>query len=258
MVAVQVKNHETALDLYNRYTRFINSNAKANGEHILKSAVVRFLVPAYGGPSPANKRSTAQEVADGVNYLKKLTPQQIVNALSFVEKEFEAKNIDKDTRRRNRSTLKSFAEWTSEQGYGALGSLEEEEFKYERLHAPSGKARWEENLRLGRDKKSPYALGAKCFPDDYINQNLLQDFESFKKYRLSGACSPKTIEDEVAKLYQILGWLHRFKNVPLASLRLTSIVEFSPLNILLPKDLDRKSQQVKDYFIDQMLAKKKL
>lgn len=255
MVAIQVKTQETALDLYDRYTRFINSNAKANAEHILKSAVVRFLVPAYEGPSPTNKRSTAQEVVDGLNYLKNLTPQQIVNALDFVEKEFEAKNIDKDTRRRNRSTLKSFAEWTSEQGYGAFGSLEEEEFKYERLHAPSGKARWEENLRLGRDKKSPYALGAKCFPDDYINQNLLQDFESYQKYRLSCACSPKTIKDEVSKLYQILGWLHRFKNVPLASLRLTSIVEFSPLNILLSKGLDRNSQQVKDYFVDQMLTK---
>lgn len=86
--------------------------------------------------------------------------------------------------------------------------------------------------RYGRPLKKTYRLGAKCFPDDYFNTKLLADIEAFREFRSRKLeCSAATIKKESEKLNQILGWLHRYKEIPLEELRLSSIIFFIPLNV---------------------------
>ena len=53
-------------------------------------------------------------------------------------------------------------------------------------------------------------------------QKLKVEIEQFQKFRRDNNCSPATIEKDTLSIYRILGWLHRYKDVPLETLNLSS------------------------------------
>lgn len=266
----------TAFDVYVMYTNFLrDENRGDSAERMLKSGLIRFLIPAIGGPSPKGIRATADEVYAGLEYLKNLPPQKVRDFPEIMQEAFDAKDLDKETQRRLRSYIKQFTDWVVKRGY-CEEVKRKQKFEFKRLHAEPGRARrdWhgQNGSRSihGRAKKAVYRLGSKRFPEDYINSELereLRDYEEFRRYSCN--CTPATITKEFDKLYQILGWLHRYKGVPLADLRLVNylkakvevkreaqenniaMVTFSPLNVTL----DECDHDLNSYFLKKLILK---
>jgi hypothetical protein len=236
----------TFLDVFNNYICSLKNQNKGNHtERMLKSALLRFFVPAVGGPIPKSSRTDAIEVHTGLEFLKTLPPQKISEVCTVAEQEFEAKGTDKGIRRRLRSYLKQFSDWAVERGY-CEKIKRKQQFEYERLHAAPGQARkdWKNGTLYGRSKKDVYQLCAKRFPGDYINPALQEEIEKYELFRREGGCMPSTIKSEITRIKHLLGWLHRYKEAPLDELRLSSIMFFSPLNVTLKSCDDDISRQI--------------
>lgn len=222
-------------DVFEKYFDFLRTQEKSDAnERMLTSVLVRFFVPAVDGPSPKGLRATPTEVFAALNHLKVLPSHKAADILAIAESEFEAKNVEKNNRRKFRNYLKQFADWAKANCY--CEKVEgEQKVEHSRLHAPAGQAKrdWHGNMaRYEQPLKKTYQLGAKCFPDDYFNTKLLADIEAFRKFRSAELqCSAATLKKESQKLNQILGWLHRYKEIPLEELRLSSIIFFIPLNV---------------------------
>lgn len=240
----------TVFDIFTQYEELLLSSQKSpNASSILKSALIRFFIPAVGGPVPRGSRATTAEVQSGLEYLKQVIPEQLENAINLIEEALPAKNFE----RRTQSVIKQFIQQAKDWGYFEKPQpVAETKVEFNSFHRGSGQARrdWHSrgkhySNRYGRAKKKPYALMAKtaqntrgaekqtklCFPNDYINKNLQEELDNFVKYRSDK--SKATISREEQKIMQCFGWLHRHLGISLEELRLSSIINYSQLNVYI-------------------------
>jgi hypothetical protein len=247
------------LNLYSIYTDYLAASEGVNNDKMLTSVLVRYLVPAFGGPSPKGKRATSEEIKLAIDYLQQLTPNHLFQAPQVLEETFEKYEVDKNNRRIFRSILKKFVEWSERKGYfkqteksTKIKNLDQ--INHIQFRQANGKARkdWSISSNHGRVHKKPYRLmgrysgcykGELVYPDDYINSELEHEINEFEKFRREHHnCASGTISKDLNTLYQFLGWLHRYKGLPLEELRLTSIISFCQLNVQLgnfPLDKDK-------------------
>lgn len=238
------------INLYRIYTEYLAQAQGVNNDRMLTSVLVRYLIPAFGGPSPKGKRATGEEIKLATDYLQKLTPNHLLKAPQILEESFEKYEVDKNNRRIFRSILKKFVEWSEHKGYfketvKSAKTKNSNPINQVQFRLPDGKARkdWSISSNHGRVHKQPYRLMAKhggrkkdqlIYPDDYVNPELEREIREFEKFRREQQnCAEGTIGKDLDSLYQILGWLHRYKGLSLAELRLTSIISFCQLNIQL-------------------------
>lgn len=231
-VSITFTTQSTLLNVLENYFVFLKNQAKQNEEQRqLKSIIIRFVVPGLGGSKPKGKRATTTEVVEGLAFLKNFEPQEVARFSKIVEEEFTKAKLDKDNQRAYRSHIKKFVDWADSSGY-CQKVKSKQEIQPRRLHASAGEARrdWHGSLTMyDRPMKKPYILGSKSYPDDYFNPKLLKDLEEFSKFMIDVLqLADKTKEKEVTKALQFLGWLHRYKEVSLDKLRLSSIIHFYP------------------------------
>lgn len=244
------------------YERYIASTKSPSKESMLKSALVRFCIPFLGGPKPKGLRASQLEISEGINFLKEVPTSQICLLPTISEQAFDSLEVNGQTKRNARSHIKAFVAWAVECNYCKEKPIEEKQLLIERFHAPSGQARrdWHGPYKgyLGKTKKKPFALCAKkkggelLFPDDYVNEKLKEEIEEFKKH-YSEKVRPRTVEDGVVKIFQMLGWLHRFKKIPLESLSLNCIVDYTPLF----RPVTQKGIKMDDILLEKALARQK-
>ncbi|MBE9157052.1 hypothetical protein IQ265_09470 [Nodosilinea sp. LEGE 06152] len=70
---------------------------------------------------------------------------------------------------------------------------------------------------------------AQVFSEDYINKDLKEELTLINNSHKRQNLSKFTIKKTSTNIMQILGWLHRFRNIDLEDLRLTTIISYSPL-----------------------------
>jgi hypothetical protein len=248
----QIQRSQTmAFDAYERYVHALQEPDKSrNISNILRSLLLRRFIPKIGGICPKGNRSTAWEVQEGIEFLKKLPSNELVNAPTIIEQAFS--DEEKEDRRKARSVIKQFIDQLKDWGYFDPTEQQDENNKlqqpqFNQFRRPAGKPRkdWKSqdkhySNRYDRPKKKPYALMAmkavntrgvrqteKVFPADYINEELEKDLQDFKEFR--SARAKGTLKGEYAKIMQILGWLHRFQGIDLKDLRLSSIISHCDL-----------------------------
>jgi hypothetical protein len=169
----------------------------------------------------------------------------LVNSMNVLEQKFVEKGIIKDNSKSYKSAYKTFINWAESNNY-FLEPIEETEPTVEidlfKRNAKGVGAK-EKVKHTNRKYKDAYTLmalhhprgknsGKLVYPNDYINDCLSNDLRLFQAFRKENhACTRGTIIRDMKVIYQILGWLHRYKNVPLEDLRLTSIIQFMELNI---------------------------
>jgi len=232
----------SVLETYEKYSATLNFSELAN----LRSVIVSYFVPGIGGNTPQGKRATRDEMSAGIEYLKQATIEQLENALSIMEGVFDKQEIKQEKRRRFRSPMKRFVEQVREWGYFNSydpTSQKGEKQKKRRNRKGEGKR---QKIRHGTSIKTAYTLMARyssgknqgelIYPSDRINPALASDLEEFKKWSPS-ANSPSSLEQDLQRIFQILGWLHRYKGIPLDELRLTSIVAHYPLELPIDEAL---------------------
>jgi len=234
----------SAWEIYEKYKATLDVSSASN----LRSVIVNYFVPGIGGNTPKGKRATNEEMNLGIEHFKQATLEQLENALSIMEGVFDEREIQQNKRRHYRSPMKMFVEQAREWGYFSYESKSQkgEEPKKRRNRRGEGRR---QKIRHGQSHKKPFTLMARCnrkpnqgeliYPDDRINPALDSDLEDFKKWR-TPACSPGSLEKEFEHIYQFLGWLHRYKGIPLDELRLTSIVAHYPLELSIDDNLELK------------------
>ncbi|MBD2261083.1 hypothetical protein [Pseudanabaena sp. FACHB-2040] len=254
MSKITNKTDPTSASVFDAYDRYVQglraSNPSSNEDSILTSLLVRRLIPVIGGPVPKGQRATPFEQQVALDYLKTIPAIKLKDAPILIEQAFTPE--EKGGLRRARSIVNQFCQRLEEWRYFLPEKekkqvLEDNRHKIGMFHSPAGQSRkdWggaktgrHHANRYGRSKKAPYALMAmkavntrgdkrteQVFPEDYINDLLEADLQGFLGHSSSKAAG--TITKQTSKIKQILGWLHRYKAVPLDQLRLSSIITYS-------------------------------
>ncbi len=234
--------------VYCNYLNFLkNTNKPSHASVMLKSGLIRYFIPFVGKVSNGEICITACSDKAEIETLKQLPSTLITEISTIAEQAFIDLEVPKSNRRPYRSVLKAFVLWATQCGY--CSAQIEKEVKLNQFRSPVGSEKGTFRRKGGHKlkQKATYSLGAKIvrgsergkpyFPDDYINQYLAEDLESYKNFRAS-SCTSKTMFMEHRCILSTLGWLHRYKHIPLEDLRLTSIIEFYPLNTSLSVCLD--------------------
>ncbi|MBD2359460.1 hypothetical protein H6G41_33650 [Tolypothrix sp. FACHB-123] len=242
-------NSKTIFDIY---SEFQAHNTKSN-KLILRSVMHRFIAEHWGGKFPSGSKATNDEVFSFLEIIKKIPAAKLEGTMEVLEQEFAKQGIDKGNSKSYKSAYKAFLNWAENNNY-LSSNVEEIEANsqvqlFKRNPKGSGtKAKHSYN----RPYKNPYALmavygrgksrGELIYKSDYINDKLQEELNLFEKFRKEKySCTKATVTTEIIYIKRILGWLHRYKDLSLESLSLTSIITFVKLNIPRDKFRDKPS-----------------
>lgn len=241
--------------IYNAYSNFEASNVQSKALTV-RSIIHRFLVESWGGQAPKGSKATSGEVFSFRELLKTLPSTNLIGSMELLEQKFIEKGTNKDNSKSYRSAYKQFITWVEDNEYFE----KQEEIEELKISEDSrklfnkglpGTGQKRKSSYHNRINKKPYALMAKrrtkkseatlIYKEDYINDKLKTEIESFVNFRGNdNDCTKATIEGNIKRIYLILGWLHRYKNVPLEDLSLTSIIKFSQLTLPHTQFIDKK------------------
>jgi hypothetical protein len=240
------------------------------------SIIGRYLIESWGGQAHKTSRASRHEQSAIEDLLKKLPISLLINSQNVLEEAFVAKNVNAERRKAYKSTYKSFLTWIESNNYYPLNTEEinidtPEAQADTRRKRPQGSGTNRKANYHNTKQKKPYALMSKhsnyraelvgqlIYPDDYINKKLAQEINDFQKFREEHhGCSENTIEKDVAVICRILGWLHRNKGLSLEELSLTSIINFTPLNLSISEAIDLEGKlDYNQYFFKKSMSQQK-
>ncbi|HEY9728760.1 MAG TPA: hypothetical protein V6D50_20105 [Chroococcales cyanobacterium] len=240
-----VKCSYTSLQIYEAYCDHLKAIDKPNGVGKIQSAVVRYLVPAMGGPSPKSTRTSPDEIKAGIAYLEKIPAEQLKDGCT-----------EADIDRKIRTELKGWLEWAESQRYFELVAFSTEEIQFNLIRKVGEhrtKKRHTPGAEMHERRVAVHQLCAKQFPDDYINEALDSQIRNFWEWWQSEGAVKGTIDGTEEQLMQLLGWLHRYEGISLEELALELLITKSKLipeleididNIDEESDLDQYDEQI--------------
>jgi hypothetical protein len=230
-----VKCSYTSLQIYEAYCDHLRAIDKPNGVGKIQSAIVRYLVPAMGGPSPKSARTSPDEIKAAIAYLENVPAEQLKDGCTKAD-------ID----RKIRTELKGWLEWAESQRYFDIVASPSEEIQFN-LIRKVGEHRTKKRHRPGaemHEKRVPvHQLCAKQFPADYINETLDNQIRSFLQWWKSEGAMQGTLNSANEQLMQLLGWLHRYEGISLEELRLELLITKSQLIPELEIDIDNIDEE---------------
>lgn len=145
--------------------------------------------------------------------------------------------------------IQSWLEWAKQEGY--FGLIQESEVVFNTFYTNGQpRKRSKPGMHLSRKSAPVHVLGAKRFPNDYVNHYLKDELEADQKHRQGLGVRSGAIRSELYQLKQYLGWLHRYEGVSLEELSLEYILQISPLQINAEDYLDVPER----YPLDQKIA----
>jgi len=241
--------------LYDALDHYSQQVSDGDGKQ-LRTALIRYLVPGLGGPSPAGARTKPAEIEVGLEFLKKQSVECLIDALDIQERVFEQYQTTQSSRDTYRYHLRRFIEWAKDQEL--LNSLSAISV------APQGKADiYFLRKRGGRETPSEYRsrLNIKrrvstSFRLQSIGLKLQQQIQSFREYRKSEGIRDITISSNLDVLLSLLGWLAVKNSVSEEEVVISDIFRFVRLSYD-ESDFSDSSNPLMDVFIAQKTAEKK-
>ena len=231
--------------IFDAYSDFEAANTKGN-KLIVRSVIHRFLAESWGGQAPQGSKATNEEVFKFLELIKSLPSTSLVGSMETLEYKFIEKKVTKDKTKSYKSAYKAFINWAEDNNYflkvEEIAEVQSPIKLFKR--SPNGSKKVKNNH--GQTVKKTYALmgrhinGELVYPTDYANNHLAHELKEFEKFRKEEhACSPATIKSNIIHIFQILGWLYRYKNISLEDLSLTSIITYIKLNVSI-KEFKKK------------------
>jgi len=212
--------------IYDEYRKQLDDSKVISN---LQWVVIRYFVPACGGPKVCGKRASTQEIQAALSYLDEITIDQLFDAVRLTETQFDRAQLAANARTAGRSALRQLLEWSNERGY--LDSIQENSEPVVQLRTFRTPGQRMERKKPGQqlhENRCPdHALGV--FPDDYINPRLEQQIAEFQNWRRKNNVAEGTIKHEHPQILQVMGWLHRYEGVPLKRLRFEKLLSKSKL-----------------------------
>jgi hypothetical protein len=229
-------NERTISSAYSHYQQ----DSKRKNTSVVRSIIHKYLVEDWGGKPPVGSKATNDEIVAFMDLIKTIPSTKLVGTLDILERKFISKKVSKDNCRSYRSAYKDFLKWAETNGYCSEpinhGTDPSKPVTFNRN--PKGVGRKTKSNYHGKTCKKAYALmshnsrGELIYPDDYINNYLQKEIEEYVEFRIKqhGVREVTARKIDVEEFQRTLGWLHRYKKVPLAELRLSSIIWYQDLN----------------------------
>jgi len=201
---------ETVLDSFKEYEARLLKLGKPAEVKNMQTALLRRTVPGWGGYTPTNlKRSTKQDVEEGLNFLKLLPIEKLREGNAAQERVFSQIDVAAKQRTNARYYLNQLIALAEREGW-----LREKESVESSTPAPL-------NLVGGKKvppipkltdikHKSDYALGSQ--PGDFINLRLENEINQFRQwYVFKKKLSETIFNSRLKSLNQFFGWLIRYE-----------------------------------------------
>lgn len=219
--AVTKEKQQTLWDSYEEYLEYLKQSNKKRQIDLLQTLIIRYFIPACGGPAPTDAKATIEEIQTGLSFLQENSANVLSNAMTLIEAEFERLNLPTTKRYSLRSRLRAWLNWLANQGYDCIAEQKKQKPKpvFNRFYTYGVRRKYKKlGIKMHENRCPTHALCAKQFPGDYINLNLQQQLNAYEKWRLSKDVRPGSIQTEKEQILQLLGWLHRYEEVPLDEL----------------------------------------
>jgi hypothetical protein len=218
---------ENVLELFEQYIQHCQSIDSPSG--IVANTqvmLVRYLIPALGGPLPPEGHCRGIQVSMALNYLKEVPLETMIDAPTILEDFFVQSQTPSRSRRNPRSYLKKLLAFGTEKSWISSDAISTAKtLTPYRFNRPKGQRRtYTYEIRVsGKVQKENYMLGSR--EGDYINCTLTKELTSFDEFmQKTIGLRPITAEIDITNIKRVLGWLFRFKGISLDELKLEKIV----------------------------------
>ncbi|MBD2075504.1 hypothetical protein H6F86_16695 [Phormidium sp. FACHB-592] len=221
---------QSAAEVFSSYKEYLLEVKQSHDLGMVQTALVRFTIPGWGGPSPKGARASSTEIQAGLEFLQQISLEQLQNALAVQEQTFNQLAFPKTKQRRPRFYLKKLVDWAAEKGWTGLKTDAGEQveiYRFKRRHHRRPHAT--DTRMTSRIVKTKYILDKV-----EISPKLQSDFDAFTVFLQKHLNHRKiTADREVIMLRQIFGWLYRLKNTPLDKLSFEFLIPVVQLRFKL-------------------------
>ncbi|MEW5859313.1 MAG: hypothetical protein AB1861_18325, partial [Cyanobacteriota bacterium] len=179
-----------------------------------QTALLRYAIPGWGGPTPLGERVIPSEADKGFDFLEKqVSLLQFRSCQAIVESEFKERKTNGKTQSRYRFYMKKLSQWLESQSSwwnASQTNTVEKKKLYRFCHKNDGKLPLLE-VRLSNARKTKaFALGTR--DDLYITSTLEGQLQQFKQSLVKGELGDKlrevTANRHVTEVKRILGWFY--------------------------------------------------
>lgn len=211
---------KSLFDAWNLYQSEVQENQSKQKASVTlsltKTAIIRYTLPGWGLEPSKHGRVTAWESYRGITFMKGVELPQLSHVLEIQQQVFENQQVPLDVQRNYRSALNRFLGWCQKQDW----------WKSKAQHiVPKRHPRTDQKPKQSKPQRPKYALGS--VRGDFISKNLESELEAFQDFRRNDSdVRRSTVEKDLRQIRLVLGWLHRFKEIPLASLSLRQMISW--------------------------------
>ncbi len=223
--------------------RMESGEVAKNAVSLARTAILKYAVPGLGGPVCSGKRTTQADIEGAMRFLDSLLSDRVQAVVAAQERYFEQAQVAAQVRKTNRYQAKLLVNWVANQGLMA-GEEQATDPAMEKGKAKpaakiyrhssrdahvQGKLRTREIRLTDRIRRPDFGLR----PDE-VNAELSQQMATLAQFERDYLDHrPPTINNYAAFIYRVLGWQHRFKQIPLEDLSLQGIIPYTPLKVSL-------------------------
>jgi hypothetical protein len=193
----------------------------------LKTTLVRYVVPGWGGPKPKGSRATTKELELGIKFTKTIPIEKLGQASEIQEAVFDKVGASKSSRRNYRYQLGRFVDWAKQQGILPLPEEASEEtghpnFRFrDREHPRETPTEYRKRTGISRVK-------GKTFMLKEMGAKMNEQFEQYKKSRLAFVMDI-TVHNDIQSLRRYLGWSAQELQVPESSITMDHAIPYVKL-----------------------------
>ena len=193
-----------------------------------KTALIRYMLPYWNLAAPQGNKLTQEESDRALDLMKRIELNQLQSGLVAQHSVFVAQKTPERIRRTYRAALAKFLNWCQQQDWFQSVVCADSP----PLQPPKQRKRSSQDLRNPQRSKEEYRYALGSVEGDVINASLQAELAQFQAFRLDpqlpslNPVQAATLNRELSSIHQILGWLHRIKNVRLEALSLNSLVPY--------------------------------
>ncbi|HLO51444.1 MAG TPA: site-specific integrase [Kamptonema sp.] len=226
--------------LYEQDYKSKNLNNQKSHIALLKTSVVRYVLPKYGLPFPEGKKLTSVESKAAWQLMAQIPTHELKNALIYQNEVFIAMNCTLSICRTYRMHLKKLFSWCQQQSWWNWAVLATEKDREKRCPTMRNKRSISKDKprvterQLNRDSPNfQYSLKpSEILPDLQQELDLFFKFQTApvgNRNRQDQALRPVSGMGHVKAAKRLLGWLHRYQGIPLEELSLKKLVAYRGL-----------------------------
>jgi hypothetical protein len=198
---------KTLYDALERYSKSLSDADYAQ----LRTALIRYVIPGWGGPKLSGARTTVKELEAGIQYMKTTPLGGLRDALKVQESVFKEVGAPGSSRRNYRYQLGRFIEWAKGNGLviednQATLSKTTCEIQFRNREFPRETA-FEYRKRMGVN-----GVVGRTIVLRNIGDELSQQIESYREFRLTHV-RECTVDCDLRLLKRYLGWICEEKRI---------------------------------------------